>query len=69
MEVRNVQEGRVSRDSHRRSLLSTGFKDFPTYMKLRKPITAPLMQNGELKALKPHQVESSTVVQSSQLAE
>ena len=26
------------------------------------------MQNGELKALKPHQVEFSTVVQSSQLA-
>ena len=29
-------------------------------------MTAPLMQNGELKALKPHRVESSTVVQSSQ---
>ena len=33
---------------------------------LRKPITAPLMQNGELKAFKPHQVESYTVVQYSQ---
>ena len=34
---------------------------------LRKPITATLKQNGELKALKPHWEESSTAVQSSQL--
>ena len=45
------------------------FKVYPTCWELRKPITAPLMQNGELTALKPHQVESSTVVQSSQPAE
>ena len=29
---------------------------------LRKPRNAPLMQNGELKASKPNQMESSTVV-------
>ena len=36
---------------------------------LRKPITIPLMQNGKLEALKPHQGESSTVNQSRQLSQ
>ena len=52
------------RDFSRRSLLSFILKCFKL-KQLRKPITATLTQNEELKALKPHQVEPSTVVQSS----
>ena len=48
------------------SLFSFLLKSFQLKWNLRKPITAPLMQNGELEALKPYQVESSTVDQSKQ---
>ena len=44
------------------------FKSFQLKGILRKPITAPLMQNGELEALKSHQEESFTVDQSTQPA-
>ena len=50
------------------SLLSFMLKSFQLSGLLRRPITAIFMPNGELKALKPHQVESFTAVQSSQPA-
>ena len=54
------------RDFSGNPLLSFMLKSFQLSGLLRRPITAMLMPNGELKALKPHQVESFTAVQSSQ---
>ena len=54
------------RDFSGSSLLSFMLKSFQLSELLRRPITAMLMPNGLWKALKPHQVESFTAVQSSQ---
>jgi len=66
---KEVWRRRGMRDFSRSFLLSFKLKSFQLSGIFRKPITAPIMQYGELKALKPHQVESSTAVQSSKLAE
>ena len=50
------------RDFSKSSLLSFMLKSFQLSGLLRRPITAIFMPNGELKALKPHQVESFTAV-------
>ena len=53
----------------RRFVGGSPYPSFASLSDFPKPVTAPLMQNGELQTLKPQWEESSTAVQSSQLVE